>query len=276
MHFLNGKFVGEEELVVPIRDLGFARGYAVFDFLITYQGGKPFFLTRHIERLFDSAKAIGLRMSWTESEVEARVMETLEKNADGGEKAIKIIVSGGVSSSLLPEPNAATLAILVDPLHLFPAEYYEKGISVITDKHTRYTPSAKTNNYIEGVKQVQIAREKGALEPIYYDDSQVFEATSSNVWAVIDGELVTPKTNILEGITREVLLRILKLDIPVRVEDFSIEKLRQASEVFITASNKEVMPVVKIDGVSVGNGTPGPITREVMKQFRVFTESNLW
>lgn len=276
MHYLNGKFVTEEELVVPVRDLGFMRGYAVFDFLITYQGGKPFFLRRHVERLFNSARTIGLETPWSMEEVEARVMETLTKNADGGEKAIKIVVSGGVSSSLLPEPGASRLIIIVDPLHTFPEEVYTKGVSMTTDKHTRYAPSAKTNNYIEGVHQVQLAQESGSLEPIYYDDTQVFEGASSNVWAVIDGALLTPKTNILEGVTREVLLKILRLDIPVRAEDFTIEKLRGASEIFIAASNKEIMPVVKLDDRTVGAGTPGPITREVMKQFRTFTESDQW
>ena len=91
VHFVNGKFVTEKDLVLPVRDLGFTRGFAVFDFFITY-GKKPFMLSRHIDRLFNSAKLINLATPWTKEEVSGLVLETLNKN-EGGEKAVKIIIS---------------------------------------------------------------------------------------------------------------------------------------------------------------------------------------
>lgn len=273
-HFLNGKFVPEGELVVSVRDLGFSRGYAVFDFFITY-GGRPFMLDRHIDRLFGSAKLIGLSIPWSKAQVKNWVEETLRKNNDGLEKAVKIIVSGGVSQSLLPSGDP-TIAIVVDERHAPPQEYLEKGVGLISVKHTRYAPEAKTNNYIEGVKQAQIAKAEGALEPVYYDDHQVFETSNSNIFVVINNELLTPATHILHGITCQVLFEILKLDIPVKTQDFSIEQLRSATEVFITGSSKEIIPVTVLDGTMVGDGTVGLTTQEVLKQFREFTKNGRW
>ncbi|MEK7602036.1 MAG: aminotransferase class IV [Patescibacteria group bacterium] len=274
VHFLNGELVGEEALRVSVRDLGFMRGYAVFDFFITYHS-QPFLLHEHIERLFTSASLIGLALPWSTEEIAGFVRTTLEAQTTEGEKAVKVIVSGGIAHSLLPETKP-TIAILVDPRHYYPKECYTKGVGFVTVEHTRYTPEAKTNNYIEGVRQAQIAQKVGAIEPLYYDDLHVLEGSTSNVFAVIDGALVTPKTTILKGITRSVVLTKLSLSAKPVERDFTIEELRRAEEVFVTASNKEIMPVTTLDGVPVGTGEVGPITKEVMKQFREYAEGVQW
>lgn len=276
IHYLNGRFVEEKDLLISPRDLGFSRGYAVFDFFVTYQGGRPFMLERHVNRFFNSAELIELAFPWSKGDVTQLIHKTLAKNADGKEKGVKVGVTGGVADSLMPRADAAILMILVDDRHYFSEEMYEKGVGAITVKHTRYAPEAKTNNYIEGVRQVQNAERLGAIEPIYYNDSQVFEGAISNVFALVGNEFLTTKTNILSGITREVLLDILKLDIPVRAADFTIDDLRQAHELFFVGSSKEVMPITRLDSKPVGEGKPGPYTQEVMRQFREFTLSNKW
>lgn len=260
--------------MISVRDLGFLRGYAVFDFLITYQR-RPFLLAKHIDRLFNSARLLDLDLPWSKEQITEWVNQTLTANDDGEEKAIKIVVSGGVSDFLIPT-GAPTIAILVDPRPTFPQEFYEQGLGVITVKHTRYFPTAKSNNYIEGVRQAKHAVQVGAIEPIYYDDNQVFETSTSNVFALIKGKLLTPKSNILPGLTRETLLTILKLNVPIEERDFSLAELLTADEVFLSASNKEVAPVTKIDGQPVGSGQVGKVTKEVMRQFREFTNSNNW
>ena len=275
IHFLNGNLVNESELRISPRDLGFSRGYAVFDFLRTYQKHKPFKLKEHIDRIFNSAEKIGLRIPWTKEQVTGWVVQTLLANPDKDEKFIKIYFSGGISDSMFPV-SEPTIIILVDPCFQYPKEWYERGTDVITVKHTRYNSVAKTNNYIEGVKQTIIAKKTGALEPIYYSDQQVFEGSNSNVFALINDVLMTPKSNILEGITRGVLLEMLKLDLPIEVRDFTIGELKGASEIFMTGSAKEVVPVVKLDGKDVGEGRVGSVTKEVMKHFRDFTASGSW
>lgn len=274
-HFLNGKLVSEEQLVISPRDVGFSRGYAVFDFLKTYPHHRPFKLREHIDRLFNSARLIGLQIPWSKERVQEWVMETLEANQTNGEKFIKIIVSGGVSNTMLPS-GSPTMVILIDPAARYPKEQYEKGIGVIAVKHERYNPAAKSNNYIEGVKQTQQAKKIGAVEPVYYSDAQVFEGSNSNIFAVINKTLLTPSSNILEGITRNVLLEILKLDVSVEVRNFTFEELLTASEAFLTGSGKEVTPITSIDGEPLGSGEVGPITKEVMRQYKEYTSSHLW
>jgi branched-chain amino acid aminotransferase len=273
-HFLNGKLVTEKGLRISPRDLGFTRGYAVFDFLITYHG-KPFMLDRHLERLLRSANHIGLTVPWSKTQIHAWIMTTLRANKGKEEKAIYVTLTGGLGRGLLPvgEP---TILIMIDKRQKRAPELYEQGVGCSLVKFRRYSPEAKTNNYIEAVKHAQKGRAADQIEPIYYDDDQVYEAARSNVFAVVDGRLLTPKSNVLAGITRDVLLKILKVNIPVKLADFSVGDLRRASEVFITGSDKEVMPVTKLADKKVGNSKVGPITKEAMRQFAEYTKSGKW
>jgi len=274
-HFLNGKLVSEEELKISPRDLGFSRGYAVFDFLRTYQNHKPFLLERHIDRLLNSAKLIHLPVPWSREELKNWVLKTLAANPGGDEKFIKIIISGGLDGYMSPAKEP-TIIITVDPRTAHPKEYYEQGMGIIAVLHERHNPAAKTSDYIEGIKQAQIAKEIGAVEPLYYSSAQVFEGSNSNVFAVIGGKLLTPKSNILNGITRGVLLEICKLNVPIEQKDFTLQELLSASEIFFTGSSKEVTPITKIDGKPVGDGKVGPITKQAMKQFEEFTTKGSW
>lgn len=275
IHFLNGKFVSEKELLISPRDLGYSRGYGVFDFLITYRH-KPFMLQRHIDRLFRSAEAIALSIPWTKEEVTEWVLKTLEANeAARGEKVIRIMISGGPSLTLI-SPVCPTIVITIDSNVSCSEEAYKNGVEVILVEFQRYRPEAKTNNYIEAIRSINSTNTLNIDEFIYHSEGVVHEGSRCNVFAVIEGKLLTPKTNILEGITREVLLEILRLEIPATAENFSVEAFRSASEVFLSATGKEVMPVTKINGVSVGNGQVGSITKEVMKQHDSFIHSDLW
>lgn len=274
-HFLNGKFVSEEDLLISPRDLGFTRGYAVFDFLKTYPHHRLFKIDEHVDRLLKSAEAIGLAVEWRREQVKVWIIETLDKNDSQDEKFIKIMISGGVSHAMTPKTEP-TIIITVDPAVRYPEQYYTDGIGITTVRFGRYIPHAKSNNYIEGVRQTQLAEQIGAVEPLYYSDEQVFEGSNSNVFAVIDNVLVTPKSNLLEGVTRGVLLDILKLNIPIEVRDFTLDEFMKASEAFLSASGKEILPITAIDGKKFGGGVVGPITKEIMKQYKAYTASDLW
>ncbi len=269
-HLLGNKLVEEHELLISPRDLGFSRGYAVFDFLRTYNG-RPFKLPEHVDRLLNSATHIGLAMPWSKEELEQKILATLEANADGKEKYVKIMVSGGKGGSMLPAEEP-TLIIIVDDAVIYPEERYEKGIGIITVEHDRYLPHAKTNNYIEGVRQYQIAASQDAEEPVYYSQNQVYEGSNSNVFAVIDGVLTTTGSNILPGITRNAFLELTE----VAVRDFTLEELLGASEVFLTGSGKELTPVTRIDGTPVGNGEVGERTKEALALWKDFTWGDSW
>ncbi len=274
MHFLNGKFVSEERLLISPRDLGYSRGYGVFDFLVTYKQ-RPYMLDKHVDRLFKSAEIIALDIPWSKKEVSEWVLKTLQANESiPGEKVIRIIISGGSSFSLTL-PRTPTIVIMVDPNISCPAEDYKNGVEILLVEFERYRAEAKTNNYIEAVCTFNKIPST-VDEIVYHSNDMVREGSRSNIFAIINNRLLTPKTKILEGVTRNVLLSILKLHIPVVVEDFTVADLHRASEVFITATGKEVMPVTKLDGIIVGDGKVGPITKEVMEQHKSFIQSALW
>ena len=267
IHFLDGQFVEDQDLKVSARDLGFSRGFAVFAFFVTYNG-RPFMAEKQVERLFKSASLINLPIPYTKEQIYQWALETLAKNNNGKEKAVRIIVSGGVSESVFSERTKPTLIIQVDERPHLPKECYENGINAMTVKYTRYTPGAKTNHYIEAAKHRDSVNQLSAIEIIYYNDDGVKEGCVSNIFAVIDGKLVTPKSNILPGVTRGILIDLMNTE----ERNFSILELRNATEIFVVSSNKEVLPVTRLDGITVGNGKVGIITKESMEQYRKFVE----
>lgn len=265
IHFLNEKFVTEDELLISPRDLGFVRGYSVADFIVTYNH-KPFKLSEHIDRLFKSAEIVGLRIPWNKEQIIAWVKETLEKNDKETEKAIKIILSGGISHSL-HQAETPTIVIIVNLRVRKPASDYENGVKVIAVEYKRQYPEAKHTHYVEAIKQLAKVKDQGVEDVIYYDNSQVYEGSGTNIFAVINNKLTTTKSNIVSGITRNTLLEILKLHIPIEIRDFTFYELLKASEIFITGSNSEVRGVIEINGKPVGEGKIGEITKEVSKQY---------
>lgn len=270
IHFLNGKFVSEDELLISPRDLGFIRGYAVADFIVTYNN-EPFKLPQHIDRLFKSAHVIGMTIPWSKMQMIDWATETLNKNDKDTEKTIKIILSGGVSHSMR-QAETPSLVMIVSHRKRHPEIYYENGVKVIAVEYKRQFPEAKHTHYVEAIKQLASVKNDGIEDVIYYDNSQVYEGSGTNIFAVIDNALVTTKSNIVEGITRNTLLEILQLPIPTEVRDFNFDELMNATEVFITGSNSEVRGVVKINKKIIGDGKVGEITKEALKQYRNYIQ----
>ena len=265
IHFLNGKFVTEDELLISPRDLGFVRGYAVTDFIVTYNH-KPFKLSEHIDRLFRSADIMELKIPWSKELIIKWVIETIDKNDKDNEKSIKILVSGGLSHSMY-QAEVPTIIIIISPRIRKPELEYEKGIKIKAVKYKRQYSNAKHTNYVEAIRQFSKVEKGSISEIIYYDDSQIFEGAGTNIFAVINNKLVTPKSNIVEGITRNTLLQILQLPIPIEVRDFAFEELLNATEIFLTGSNSEVRGVIEINGKMIRDGTVGKITKEVENQY---------
>lgn len=268
IHFLNGTFVPEDKLLISPMDLGFVRGYAVADFIVTYNN-KLFKLTEHVDRLFKSAEIIGLQIPWSKTQIIDWAKETLDKNAKDPEKTLKIIISGGNSHSLY-QNEIPTLIMIVSPRMRKAEKDYEKGIKVIAVEYKRQYPEAKHTNYVEAIRQLAKVKNQDIEDVLYYDDAQFYEGSGTNVFAVIDNKLVTTKSNIVEGITRNTLLKILHLSIPIEVRDFTLQEVLTATEIFITGSNSEVRGVIEVNGKQIGNGKVGEITKEVMKQYKTY------
>ena len=274
MHFLNGQLVNEDDLLISPRDLGYSRGYAVFEFMMTSKG-RLFMLDKHIDRLYRSCQEISLNLPWPKELITDWVIQTLKANESvEGEKVMRITISGGPSLTLSPA-KIPTIVIMVDPRIPCPPEDYANGVHVLLSEFQRYEPQAKTNNYIEAIRQFS-SIPNDIDEVIYHSEGMVREGTMSNVFAVINGSLVTPKTGILEGITRDIIINELQLSVRADARDFSVQELLGASEVFITATGMDIMPVTKLNKVPVGGGSVGPMTKEAMSKFRSFFDSDLW
>jgi len=274
IYFINNKFISSSKAYLHISDLSIMRGYGVFEFLVTYNH-QPFLLKEHLDRLLASAQTIDLELPKSLSEIEGLVLKTLKKNYSKKEKAIRIIVTGGqsLSPAFTQAKDKPTLIITVDPKHQYPLAHYQHGVKVITYEHTRQIPEAKTLNYLAAIKAQKQARRQGAVEAIYLSKGKITESTTSNFFAVINNQIITPKSNILLGVTRQKVLELAKPIVPIKKRSINIKEISAFQEAFMTSSNKEVMPIVQIDNQRIGRGkivTPGPITKKLIAEFKIF------
>ncbi|TSC52670.1 MAG: D-amino-acid transaminase [Parcubacteria group bacterium LiPW_41] len=269
IHFLNGKLVSEDGLLISPRDLGFTRSFGVFDYLRTYNS-KPFMLERHLQRLLKSAELINLKHRYDLPQLISIVKTTLEKNTWSGEKAIKIILSGGVSDSL-KQTSSTSLIVTIDTLKMKDEEIYKTGVKANLINFVRHIPQAKTTNYIEAIRQNQSSIRDDAFELFYCTDGWVHEGMTSNIFIIKGKKIYTPKDNVLFGVTRSIFLEELRDKFDVSEKNIDVNFLLDADEVFITSSGKEVVPVVVVNNKKIGNGNVGETTARAMQQFHEFT-----
>ncbi|MBI5955783.1 MAG: aminotransferase class IV [Chloroflexi bacterium] len=268
--YINGEFLPEDEAKVSVLDLGLLRGYGVFELLRTYSG-KPFRLKEHLERLKNSADQIGLRLPKSPEEIAKVVDELLVQNRFH-EANIKIILTGGVSPDQITPLGTPSLFVLAYPATSYPAEFYTEGVKVVTVRIERFLATSKTINYIPAILALSQARKQEAVEALYVNKKgEVLEGTTSNFFVFKNKILITPKEGILLGISRQVVLELAKKEYKVTLRPIKYEELGSIDEAFLTASNKEVMPVVRIDDMVVGSGKPGQNTQRVMEMFRIYT-----
>jgi len=259
IYYIDGSFVPVEEAVIPVDDLAVLRGFGVFDLVRTYNG-KPFFLKEHLERLHHSAAEIGLHVPWSHNELNGIVLETLAKN-NYPESNIRIVVTGGSSPDFTTPQNKPRLLVLVSPLPKLPETWYTDGVKLTTRVTDRFKPGVKSINYIPATVALEEARRKCAIEALYLDrKGYVLEGTTSNIFIFKENTLITPGRDILSGITRKVVLDVAGAHFEVQIRDISRQELLGADEVFITGTNKGVVPVVQVDDVHIGSGRPGPLT----------------
>lgn len=263
IYYVDGKFLPAEEAVIPVDDLAVIRGIGVFDLLRTYNG-KPLFLREHVDRLFESARQISLDLPWSRDEVRRIALETLSRNALE-EANIRIIATGGTSTDFMTPQGKPRLLVLVTPLPRLPADWYDRGVKVVTMRLERRIPGAKSIDYVPAAMALRQARAQDAVEALYVDrHGNALEGTTSNLFALIGGRLVTPGSGILAGITRQVVLDIARPLLPIDIRNIPLAELLTADELFITGTNKGLVPVVQVDDTTIGDGLPGMQTRRIM------------
>lgn len=266
-HYLNGSWVGSDQLVISAFDLAVVRGFGIFDFFRTYNN-TPFRIDDYLERFEKSAELLSLEIPISIAKIKEVVKEGIAKN-NLPETGIRIILTGGVSEDYIT-PGQPTLMIIFKPAKTPPPEVYSKGVKVITWPGHRIMPEAKTLNYSEAVLGVRTAHERDAFEAIYTDTAtgELFEGTGTNLFAVKDGVLLTPPEGVLPGVTRQVVIELAgQLGIKFQEHHLFLKDVPTFDEMFITSSSRQVVPVIQIDETTVADGTVGKISTQLKRAF---------
>ena len=278
--YLDGRLVDKSEAVVSVFDHGLLYGDGIFEGIRSYDG-LVFKLSEHLDRLWESARTLKLEIPLSKKELQEAVIETLKAN--GLKDAyIRLVVTRGVGDLGLDPRKCpkASLFIIADKITLYPREYYEKGLELVTVPTVRNHPEAlnpqlKTLNYLNNILAKIEAINAGKDEAILLNSQgYVTECTGENIFYVKDHEIVTPPTyvGILKGITRDVVMRISKeLGFVIVERPFTRHDLYTAEEVFLTGTAAEIVPVAKIDNRLIGTGRPGKTTLRLMTEFKKLT-----
>ena len=278
--YLNGQLVGKEQAVVSVFDHGLLYGDGVFEGIRVY-GAKVFLLKDHIDRLYESAKAIRLEIPISPAAMIQATKDTVAANGitDG---YVRLIVTRGAGSLGLDIRRTSNpqIIIIADTITLYPAEIYENGMHLITASTIRNHPAAlpariKSLNYLNNILAKIEGTDAGTVEALMLNHKgEVAECTGDNIFLLKNGVLKTPSPDagILEGITRNAVLQLAReAGIPTQETTLIRHDLYVADEMFLTGTAAEVVPVVSLDGRKIGDGKPGPITRRLLELFHEFT-----
>lgn len=281
--YLDGQFYDKENAKISVFDHGLLYGDGVFEGIRFYQG-RVFRLTEHIDRLFDSAKAICLTVPLDKPAMTEAVLETIRQNAlqDGYVRLVVTRGSGdlGLNPALCPK---ATVFIIASKITLYPEEMYRTGLVVTTCAtrripHGALSPMVKSLNYLNNVLAKIEAQQSGAGEGLMLNEQgYVAECTGDNVFIVKNGALFTPpiSSGALAGITRGVVFELAaELGIPISEPNMTRYDIYTADECFLTGTAAEIIPAVKLDTRPIGTGRPGPITARLIERFHQLTASS--
>ncbi len=275
--YINGKYFAKEDAKISVYDHGLLYGDGVFEGLRSYSG-KVFRLNEHLDRLYESARAILLEIPMSKADLADAVNETVRQNSlsDG---YIRLIVTRGAGALGL-DPNRTSdpqIIIIADSISLYPEELYEKGLKIITASTIRNHPAAlspriKSLNYLNNILAKIEGLQAGCSEALMLNHKgEVAECTGDNIFIVKKGVLMTPPKDagILEGITRNAVLELAHAaGIPAYEVAMTRHDVLVADECFLTGSAAEVIPVVEIDSRIVADGKVGPITLQLIDAFR--------
>ncbi len=281
--FLNGEFVDSEKASVSVFDHGLLYGDGVFEGIRSYNR-RVFCFEQHMDRLYSSAEGIRLEIPLSKAAFQDRIIETLRIN--GLDDAyIRVVVTRGIGNLGLDprQCKTPTIFVIADKINLYPEEMYEKGLAVVIAKTRRnhplsLNPKIKSLNYLNNILGKIDAIDGGTLEAIMLTiDGYVIECTGDNIFIVKDGKLVTPPCEFgsLEGITQKIVIELAdKIGIKTEYKKMFPDEVLGAGECFLTGTAAEIIPVVSIDGRSIGSGRPGEITRKLLKDFQELTKSS--
>jgi branched-chain amino acid aminotransferase len=279
--WINGELFEKSEAKISVYDHGLLYGDGVFEGIRVYNG-RIFKCKEHVDRIYDSARSIALEIPITPEEM-TRAMEECVRVNQKVDGYIRLIVTRGVGNlGLDPRNCTPNVIIIVDDIRLYPAEFYDNGLEIITAATIRNHPAAlnpqvKSLNYLNNIMAKVEAIRAGCVEALMLNHKgEVAECTGDNVFIVKDGVIRTtpPDACILEGVTRGVVIELAKqAKFPLEIRTLTRHDIFVADELFLSGTAAELIPVVKCDGRPIGTGKPGPIYRHLLDRFRAFVRS---
>lgn len=280
--YLNGKFVPENEARISVYDHGFLYGDGVFEGIRAYNG-RVFRLKEHVDRLFESAKAIALEVPMSREEMHELILEACRVNGLRNAYVRPIVARGVGDLGLDPRKcKQPTVVVLAREFGALYGDKYEKGLKLCTVSVRRNSPNSlspniKSLNYLNNIMARLEVNAQGCDEGIMLDlNGFVSEATADNIFLVKHGAVITPPTyNSLKGITRSAVIDIARdLGYELREEPITMFDVYNADELFITGTAAEIAPCVIADNRTIGAGVPGPVTKHLIEGFRKVTTSS--
>lgn len=280
--YINGKFFPKEDAKISVYDHGLLYGDGVFEGIRIY-AGKVFKLKEHVERLFESARAIKLEIPITPAQMEQAILDTVKANNKSDGYCRPLVTRGAGYLGLDPRKTSdPQVIIIVDDISLYPAELYENGMEIATVSTIRNHPNAlnpriKSLNYLNNILAKIEGQLAGCPESLMLNHKgEVAECSGDNIFLVRRGELLTPPIDagILEGITRDTVIDLAK-KARIAVKEIALTRhdVYVADECFLTGTAAEVIPVVKVDARTIGSGKPGPVTKQLREAFQKLVRS---
>ncbi|SFH54726.1 branched-chain-amino-acid transaminase [Planctomicrobium piriforme] len=277
--YLDGQLLPKEQAVISVYDHGLLYGDGVFEGIRVYSK-RVFRLKDHVERLYESARAIRLIIPITPAEMTKAVEETVAANGitDG---YVRLVITRGAGSLGLDirRTSHPQVIIIADTITMYPEEMYEKGMEIITASTIRNHPGAlspriKSLNYLNNILAKIEGTDAGCAEALMLNHlGHVAECTGDNIFIVKNGVLKTPPTDagILDGVTRNVVIE-LAIEAGVEVREMTLIRhdVYVADECFLTGTAAEVIAVTKLDGRPIGEGVPGPVTKKLRTRFQEY------
>lgn len=278
--YLNGSFMPLSEARISPLDRGFIFGDSIYEVIPAY-GGRLFRLDEHLKRLNDNLGAVKIRQVLTLGEWQQILNEMVTRNraTHGDEQSVYLQVTRGVAERDHGFPDNSvkpTLFIMSAALKPLSTAVMENGVAAVTREDIRWQNChIKSTSLLGNILLRQQAYDDGAVEAILIRNGEVTEGAASNLFAVIDGVLLTPPKGplLLPGITRDLILALAQQhDIPAREAAITPQQLKLADEIWLSSSTKELLPVTTLDEKMVGNGIPGGVWQQMRQHYQQYKQ----
>ena len=275
--YIDGTLYEKDDARISVFDHGFLYGDGVFEGIRVYDGN-VFRLEEHVDRLYQSAKTIALDPGISREEMRQAVLDTVSAN-EQRDAYIRLVVSRGPGDLGIDPDNCfrATVVVICASIKLYPQKFYDNGVPLVTSHVRRIPiqcldPRIKSLNYLNNIMAKLDAKRAGAVEAVMLNhQGRVAECTADNIFLFSGGTLRTPDlmNGALPGITRAAVLEIAQgMGLPTEEGNYGLHDLYNADEVFLTGTGAEIVPVIAVDGRTIGDGKPGAMTKRLLAEFQ--------